>query len=202
MKVEIVPQQSMEWWKLKVGKVSGTRFGKVISNRDNRLIYELMNEVLSGSCEIDEYLSDEIQYGLDNERIAIDLYEKQTGIKTYQVGAIMSDICSISMASPDSLSIDNSIVQEVKCTMHGYTHIQRIFEGVESSYLPQIINYFVVDDCIKHVDFISYCGFREERPLHVIRFNREDYTSKIEMGRKKLYEMADLLKANLDEYSF
>jgi hypothetical protein len=202
LKIEIVPQQSIEWWKLKVGKVSGTRFGKIISGKKNRLIYELMNEVISGKCEQDEYLSDEMQYGVDNEDIALEMYSQQTGVKIYKVGAIMSDICEISMASPDALSTDNTIAQEVKCTMHGYIHIQRIFEGPESTYLPQIINYFVVDDIIEHVDFISYCGFREERPLYHKRFSRSDFTDKIELGRKKLFDIQEELKSKLEEYHF
>lgn len=202
MQIKMVAQQSMEWWKLKVGMVSGTRFGKLVSNRKNRLVYELMNEKLSGKIDYDEYLSDEIQYGIDNEDVALEMYSNQTGIEVDKVGAIISDTIDISMASPDGISVDRSVVQEVKCTMHGDIHLQRIFEGVESTYIPQIINYFVVDDCIKHVDFISYCGFRTERPLHIIRFSREDFEEKITSGRQKLLEIKSKLTEMIDEYSF
>ena len=32
-----IEQHSTEWWQFKVGRVSGTRFGKLISGRDNGL---------------------------------------------------------------------------------------------------------------------------------------------------------------------
>ena len=43
-----IEQHSTEWWQFKVGRVSGTRFGKLISGRDNGLIYEIVNELLDG----------------------------------------------------------------------------------------------------------------------------------------------------------
>jgi hypothetical protein len=202
MNISMVEQQSDEWWKLKVGKVGGSRFGSVISGRKNRLIYELMDEILNGYQFVDDYVNEEMQYGLDNEAKALELYQDQTGIKVNRIGAIISDQSGIHLASPDGLSECKSIVQEVKCTMYGYTHLQRVFEGVDSTYLPQCINYFAVCDEVQEVHFVSYCGFRQERPLHIIKLNRADYTKEIETGRAKIQQIESELTKKLDEYRF
>lgn len=198
-------QLSPEWWALKVGKISGTRFGQLISTRKNKLIYEVMNELLDEKCIQDDFISEDMQYGLDNEVTALKLYEEQEGIKTYVAGAIVSETSSIHMASPDAIAdiTDGySIVQEVKCTMHGDIHIKRIFEGVDSTYIPQCINYFAVAPEIKEVHFISYCGFRTERPLHVIKLQRADFQKEIEKGLLKLAEFEANLKIMMDKYYF
>lgn len=195
-------QRSLEWCNLHIGRISGTRFGQVLSNRKNRLIFELMDEVLSNKFELEEFINDEIQYGLDNEITALKMYEEREGIETYRVGAILSEENEIHMASPDALTKDFKIIQEVKCTMYGYTHLQRIFEGVDSTYIPQCINYFAVSPVVEQVHFISYCGFRPERPLHVIKLYRDMFSKEINTGLDRVKAIQEELKEKLEEYKF
>lgn len=202
MKIAQVPQLSLEWWKLKVGKISGTRFSKIISGKKNRIIYEIMDEILSNEGKKGDFVTDDMQYGIDNEDVAIEEYTRQTGTEVYKTGAIISELNDIHMASPDALSIDNKRVIEVKCTMNGYIHLQRIFEGVELTYMPQIKNYFTVDDGIKYVDFVSYCGFRPERPLYIKTFTREEFEKDIPKYRALLSDFKEKLSEMIKEYSF
>jgi len=195
-------QLSEEWWALKVGKISGTRFGQVISSRKNKLVYEMMDEILSGQCDMSIFVNDDMQYGLDNEDIALDLYREQTGNTVEKYGAILSDINKIHIASPDGITISKGIVQEVKCTQNGYTHLERYFEGVDSKYLPQCINYFAVSPEVKEVHFISYCGYRTEKPMFFHVLKRENYLSEISKGLKLIPEIESELKEKLDTYSF
>lgn len=202
MKIDMCEQLSPEWWAIKVGKISGTRFGQVISNRKNRLVYELMNEILSGECEQDDFVSDDMQYGIDNQSVALSLYTKATGIKTVSVGAILSEQNDIHMASPDGLSECGEIVQEVKCNQGGSIHIQRIFEGIESNYLPQCVNYFAVSPEVKEVHFVSYCGYRTERPIHIVKLYRHDYMEMITDGICGIVKIQEKLNKLLDAYRF
>jgi hypothetical protein len=172
MKIDYTTQRTDKWLELKRGRIGGTRFGQVISGKKNRLVYELLNERLPGWLIEDDYVSEEMQFGIDNELTALEAYTQATGIKVEQVGAILSDFSDIHLASPDGINIELGIVQEVKCTMDGAIHLQRYFEGVETSYLPQIINYFAVSDEVKQVDWISYCPYRPERPIVIISFTR------------------------------
>jgi hypothetical protein len=196
------PQMSDEWWHLKVGKISGTRFGQLISTRKNRLVYEMMDEVLSGACKMDDYISDDMQYGIDNEDVAIELYEMQTGIKIERVGAILSATHEIHMASPDGLSPDHSVVLEVKCTTNGDIHLERYFEGVDTKYIPQCANYFAVSPEIKEVHFISYCGYRPERPMFFKVLKRSDYQLQIDKGLKEIPIIQAELTEKLEQYRF
>jgi len=120
-----------------------------------------------------------MQFGIDNEPVAADLYEKQTGIKFKQVGCILSDTSPIHLASPDRLSEDNSIVLEIKCTQNGRIHLQRFWEGVETSHMAQIKNYFAVSEEVKEVHWISYCPDRFERPIIPYIFRREMFEQDI-----------------------
>ena len=168
MNYQKIEQKSPEWWQLKVGKVSGTRFGQLISTRENSLVEELVNELLDGCCEQDDYESEEMLFGTENEPIAIDLYSQMSGIEFDRGGVILSDYSSYHMASPDGIHVQNGIVVEIKCTMHGNTQIKRFFNGIDSQYKPQVINYFACSDDVKEVHLISYCPFRPERPIVVI----------------------------------
>lgn len=195
-------QRSHEWWQMKVGKVGGTRFSQIISTRKNRLVYDILNEMLSGEVVFDDYVSDDMQYGIDNEPVALELYTEFTGIKTLSTGAILSESNPIHIASPDGYSADKKIVQEVKCTMNGAIHLQRFFDGVESNYIPQCINYFAVAPEIEEVHFISYCGGREERPMHYKVLKRENYIKKIELGIKNLEILSKAVQSKFEEYTF
>jgi hypothetical protein len=173
MNYQQIEQLSPEWWQLKVGKVSGTRFGQIISGRENMLIDEMANEILDGYCEMDDFESEDMLFGKENEPIAIDLYEAQSGLKFERGGVIVSEINpDIHMASPDGITLDCKIIVEVKCTQSGKIQINRFRKGVESKNLPQIINYFAVSNKVEEVHWISYCPFRPEIELVVHIFKR------------------------------
>ena len=174
-----IEQNTPEWWAYKVGKISGTRFGQLISSRENSLIEELADEIMNGYCEISDFEDEDIIFGKENESIAIDLYEEKSGLKFERGGVLQSDVCKMHMASPDAINYEKGIVVEVKCTRHGKTHLKRFYNGIESNYKPQIINYFAVDPKINEVHFISYCPYRPERPLvvQIIKRDTEIYNS-------------------------
>jgi len=166
-------QRSEDWYNYKVARIGGTRFGQVISGKKNRLVYDLVNEKLNGYPELDDYIDDDMQFGIDNEPIAAELYEKRSGLKLIEIGLIQSIKNDIHIASPDRIANDSSVVVEIKCTRNGAIHLERFFDGVDSKYLPQIKNYFAVSDKVKEVHWVSYCPYRLERPLVIHIFKRE-----------------------------
>lgn len=201
-------QTSPEWWALKVGKISGTRFGQLISTRENSLLFELANEKMNGYIEQDDFVTDAMQFGIDNEPIAIDKYEIESGFIFDRGGVINSDFSSIHMASPDGIDVANGIVVEVKCTANGAKQLQRFRNGIEADKWGQIINYFAISDSINEVHWVSYCPFRPERELVVYKINRETIVKEattrtkqqtvrdlVEFGREQL----KLIETELDE---
>jgi len=201
MKVLTCKQLSHEWWDAKVGSIGGTRYGQVVSTKKNRLIYNLINERLNGNIMQDDYTNDDIEFGNDNEPIARQLYIEKTGIEFKEVGMIKSDYSTMHHASPDGLS-DCGKVLEIKCTPNGEIHIQRFFEGVESGYMPQIMNYFAVSDEVKEVHWISYCPYREERPLIEYVFKASDYADKIKEARMKIAAIENEVIKKQNEFIF
>lgn len=211
MNINTCKQLSPEWWELKVGKISGTRFGQVISTRKNRLVYDMMNEIMSGYIEQDDFTSEEMQFGTENEPIARQLYSDHSGIPFEEVGAILSDFSPIHMASPDGLNQEKGIVLEIKCTSNGAIHIQRFFEGPEEKYMPQIKNYFAVSNDVKEVHWVSYCPYRTERPLVVHQFIRSDFVTEdkkkgivdeIAEGRAAIIQLESKLKELQEQFIF
>ena len=202
MNILMVEQGSQEWWDAKVGSIGGTRFGNVISTKKNRLISTLVNEKLNGYCEQDDYVNEDMQSGIDNEPIARQLYIEKSGINFRQVGMIKSDYSEIHHASPDGLSDDNSIVLEVKSTSDGSIHMERFWNGVEASYMPQIKNYFAVSDEVKEVHFVSYCPYRPERPLVVIIFKAADFFEETKKARLKVAMIEAEVKTKLEQWIF
>jgi predicted phage-related endonuclease len=202
MKILTMQQRSPEWHAARVGSIGGTGFGQVISGKKNRLIYNLINERLNGYATQDDYVSEDMQFGIDNEPIARELYSQKTGIEFREVGLIKSDYSDIHHASPDGISPDNSIVLECKCTDDGAIQLQRFFEGVETSHMPQIINYFAVSDEVKEVHWISYCPYREERPLVIYTFKAEFYQDDIAKARTKIKAIEAEIEKKIQEFTF
>lgn len=186
MKIEYCEQQSPEWYALKKGRIGGTRFSQVISGKKNRLIYDLLDEQLSDFLFPDDYISDEMQFGIDNEEIACNLYADMAGLELIKVGAIMSDFSSIHLASPDRITPDFDIIIEAKCTRDGGLHIQRFFDGPESSYMPQIKNGFAVSNRVRQVHWVSYCPSRPERPIVAWVFTRDMCEPDVTKGREQI----------------
>ena len=202
MKTLDIEQRSPEWFQAKKGKIGGLRFGQVISNRKNALVYELIDETLADALFPDDYVDEDMQFGIDNEGIAVEKYAKQSGIEFIETGLIISDFSSIHVASPDRISKNRDIVLEVKCTQHGRKQIQRYFEGPETTHLPQIKNYFATSDDVKEVHWVSYCPFRPERELVVWVYKREDFIKSLPDWRNKLEDIENEVKAKMDMFCF
>ena len=75
-----IEQKSPEWWAYKVGRVSGTRAGQLISTRENSLIDDMIDEMLDGFVKPNDFQTDEMIFGIENEEKALDLYSKVSGI--------------------------------------------------------------------------------------------------------------------------
>lgn len=205
MKISNVKQLSDEWHQLKKGRIGGTRFGQVLSSRKNRLVYTLLDERLSDFIAPESFINADMQFGIDNEEYGAKAYMKYSGIRFGKVGAILSDISDIHIASPDRLNRKRGIVLEIKSTMNGDIHMRRFFEGVDSDYMPQIINYFAVSDDVKEVHWVSYCPFRAERPLVIHKFTRDTVipdgkatttiNEQVEIGRQRIKQIeSDLIR--------
>lgn len=183
MRINKCAQKSPEWWDEKVGKVSGTRFGKLLSSRDNRLKASLVAEIVRGVIIEDGFADAKMQFGTDQEPEARRLYSEVSGIDWQEIGIIYSDFSDIHQASPDGISPEQTRILEIKCTIDDEIHVERFLNGPEAGYKPQIINYFACSDQIQEVHWVSFCPSCEIRPLVYFIFTPNDFRAEIIKGR-------------------
>ena len=211
MKILNLQQGSIEWHEHRNSSIGGTRLGQVISGRDNRLIYDLLNECLNGYIPEDDYVDEDMQFGIDNEPIARELYNEKTGLGFTEVGMIKSDTSNIHHHSPDGVAEvapNRYAILEIKCTMNGAIHMQRFFEGVDAKHLPQIINAFAVSDQVESVHWVSYCPFRPERPLveHIFTLDTivkgKTIAEQVRVARVQIKAIENRMQEMLLDFSF
>lgn len=81
-------------------------------------------------------------------------------------------------------------------------HLQIIFTNlVPSEYWYQVIQYFVVGE-VDYVYFVSYNPLVIERPIHIIRIDREDVLDDINFSLYRQIEVMDHLKKDVEELTF
>ncbi len=154
-------QRTPEWYAIKLGKVSASRVvdimlgvkGRYLASREDYKI-ELVYEILKGKQEEENFISDDMQHGIDYENEARAAYEAKTGNFVDEVGFITHDTIDNFGDSPDGLvGKDGGI--EIKCPK-GKNHIKIILTGkVKRDYIFQM-NTLMMCDNRKWCDYVSY----------------------------------------------
>lgn len=161
MIVEDLTQRTDEWLIMKLGCVSGSGVkhvlpgvsGKYLAGRETYM-REIVYERISGR-HINHFVTDAMQYGIDNEDAARDAYEAITGEFVDQIGLALHPEIKWYCASPDGLvgkegSIEIKVPQPL-------THLDWILTGdVPKEHIPQLK---AVMSCAerKWCDFVSHC---------------------------------------------
>jgi len=188
-----IEQGSPEWFAIKTGKFSGTRFGDVLAKskpsktnpeprslkaRDD-LVWTLASERIQGYMP-SGLTSYSLRWGTENEPKAREAYELATGAFVTQQGFTTHATLSFVGASLDGLVDDDGTI-EIKCPKSPQIHLQRFLDGVPDEYVAQIQGGLWVSGR-KWCDFISYDPDTDERfKLLVIRvFRDEAYIKNLE----------------------
>ena len=193
-------QGSPEWFAARLGKVTGSRIGDVLSTgvgRDNYMA-QLIVERLTGQ-PIEMYSNSAMQWGTDTEPYARAAYEIKKGVLVDEVGSIPHPSIPMAAASPDGLVGDDGLV-EIKCP-NTSTHIDTLLGAkIKTGYLYQM-QFQMVCTGRKWCDFVSFDPRMEESLQLHIRHVPVDPTTvtKIENGvRKFLEELDDKIKKLTD----
>jgi putative phage-type endonuclease len=140
---EQLTQGSPEWHAARCGKVTASRVADIIAKTKSgastsraNYMAELVAERLTGR-PADSYVSPAMQWGIDNEPAARDLYAFDTGAEIETVGFVMHPRLEMAGASPDGLVSDFGLV-EVKCPLTA-THIDTLLGRiVPAKYVTQM----------------------------------------------------------------
>jgi hypothetical protein len=181
-------QGSLEWLKLRLGKVTGTRLKKLMSKDNLGLIDELIAEMVSEQVE-DIIPTASMQRGTDLEPIARKAYEDFTGHKVDCFGFLQSDKYEWFGLSPDGLINENGVYRkgvEIKCPDTD-THVRYIRQdSLPAEYKHQVYSYFIVnEDHIEH-DFVSFDNRFSIKPIHIVNVRREDIKEELNEIEKEM----------------
>lgn len=160
----LVEQRSEAWHALRLGRVTGTAFKELMSGKAtagyNNLIADIAAEMITETSEDEEnYVSSDMQRGIDLEPIAAKYYETYFDTELESVGFITPDEDNKYHewvgVSPDRLTLDSGLV-EIKCPKRS-THLYYIKSGkLPSTYKWQVYGQLFVTG-LNYCDFFSYC---------------------------------------------
>lgn len=205
MIIKDVTQGTTEWKMMRLGKISGTRLKDVMGTalaREN-LLNELIAEEVTEQYE-EIYITPEMQRGTEEEEFAIRAYEERTGIDTKEIGLAVHDEYDWLVLSPDRFAKRNTHAVEVKCPKTK-TQISYLRQGVvPKEYMSQVIHYFIVNEKLKTLDFISFDPRikMKDLQLNIVSLKREDLQDQIDSAWESLLSFREKWLGELERLTF
>lgn len=201
-----ITQGSAEWINDRIGKPTGSRIGDIMartktgpSERRKKYMRELLCERLTGRA-LDHFVSDAMQWGIDNEPYAAAAYEARTGVMLKECGFFEHPIIKDSGATPDRLIGDDGVL-EIKCP-NTMTHINTILTGeIDYDYLCQM-TYEIDSTGREWADFVSYDSRLPGDLAYFCKryFPQPEFIEEIRAEVIKFISELDALEAKLREY--
>ena len=164
-------QRSELWHEARCGRVTGTRFKALMAGESTATYKDLVTniacEIITGKQE-ENYVSADMEKGIELEPVARNLYEELFGIKVAQIGLIIPDednrFHEWIGVSLDGLLPDKGDL-EIKCPKFK-THLGYIEDNrLPAEYRHQVQGQLFVTG-LEYCDFISYA---QDMKLFVIR---------------------------------
>jgi hypothetical protein len=185
MRIEI-EQRTPEWFALRNGKATGSKFDKVMGSAVVRNTYAWE---VAASMFVDESLDinapeyeNDANRGTRLEPEALSRYEFEYNTNLKRGGIVLSDENIMSSSSPDGEEGD-PITIDAKCLSHA-KHLQAYIERDVPQHKPQAINYFLCKDTCEEVRFAMYNPCMPSMDFFVITYKRADMLEEIEKGRE------------------
>jgi putative phage-type endonuclease len=194
-------QGTHEWLQLRLGKITGTRLKKMLAKDNLALLDELIAEEETGLSDDDDFVSEEMQRGIDLEPLAIQEYSNITGHEVDHPCLIQSSEWPILMMSPDGY-IGTTGAVEIKCPKTK-THIKYIRQGkIPNDYKEQIWAYFMVNPDLQWLDFVSYDPRLTKKPIWILHITREEVAEELLAVASELDKFINKLNSYRNEIFF
>ncbi len=171
-KIHLMEQGSDSWKEIRMGKVTGTGFQKVLAKGQGKTrkayMMQLAAERLTGLCQ-ESYSNATMDRGNEVEPQAKACYEAINGVSVVEVGfAQLNDDIGV---SPDGFVGEDGII-EIKCP-NSTTHIDYILSNkMPSTYKAQVQGILWVTDR-KWCDFVSFDPRMKTCRFHCVRVHRD-----------------------------
>jgi hypothetical protein len=206
-------QHSEAWYEIKIGKISGSRIGRLMTKgrgnapsktRETEL-FQIASEVYTGivSDEKTKNLNSiHIDRGNLYEPEARHIYELKTGNDVSQVGFIELD--PLTGCSPDGLIVGKNGIIEIKCK-DTHTFMKAVLLGIsaiEPNDLKQIhFNMYIAD--ADYCDYIIYNhNYEPEDSIYIQRIEkdlemRKQIVEEIKRSKKDIFSMIEGFKEKI-----
>lgn len=165
---ETLVQGSPAWRELRLGKITVSRFGDVLTQPKGKAareagelsetaksyLLDLVAEILTGQDQ-GPPTTWAMQWGIDNEPAARQLYSKVTGLEVQQIGFLAHPQEPMIGGSPDGLVGDDGGV-EIKCPANTRIHLGYMLDGeLPKEHVPQVQGHLWLSER-DWWDFLSY----------------------------------------------
>jgi predicted phage-related endonuclease len=184
----MIPQDSPSWVPARVGNLGASQIGMAIkrtksgwSDSRTTLAYQIVAERVTGIAA-SHFVTDAMQWGLDNEAAACELYEARSGNLTQKAGWFQHPTIEHFGATPDRL-IDSDGLLEAKCpTTVKYIGWRR--DGVvPEEHQPQMLAQLACTGR-KYVDFVAFDPRIQDPKLQL-------FVRRFEPPREKIAEVEE-----------
>lgn len=172
--------------------ITGTRLKAVMGTKQAQetLIYELIAEQLTGLQET-IFQNDAMRWGQEHEDEAIALWEMKKKKTSDVVGFCISDEFPFLGLSPDRLiKVKEKYTKavEVKAPTSKTTVQYMVARVIPKEYIWQVVNYFIVCEDLKELDFVIYDPrmIDPELRLTIITIKRKELEKEIREAKERL----------------
>jgi len=201
MIIHTMEQRTEEWLAVREGKLTATGLKDMMRSDNLPLIDKIIAERECGNIE-PFYENFAMRRGNELEPKAKKALERKLDLKITEMGFVEPDDDSL---KGFGLSPDGFIEEEIgmyplgcefKCPLPK-THVKYVRQGsLPNDYKHQVLAYFIVNENLKTMLFVSYCPEFLPKPLHIIEVQREDYEKEIEELKCNIVKFL----AKLDKY--
>jgi len=198
MKILNVEQRSQEWFKARLGVITGSRAKNIFRSSNLSFLDELIAERMTGIIE-ESFTSRAMEHGVLFEPEALKTYNERTNSNAEEVGFCIHDKYSWLAVSPDALIFDNATAVgavEIKCPS-SKKHVEYMRQNkIPNEYRNQVLHYFIVIETLEFLDFVSYDPRFKKHDLHIVRITREEIKEEL----KEVFAEYIKFNAKLNKY--
>lgn len=179
-----IEQNTEEWFALRAGKLTGSGFGKIMSNYGKafgepakKYATTIAVEQITGKPISSDYSNAHMERGHEQEPIARMRYEDENFCDVLNGGFFE---CGNVGVSPDGLVGETGMIEikSVIANIH-YANIKR--QTYDPAYKWQLVGN-LYHTKREWIDFVSFCAdFPEDKRLYTCRLNHEDFKEEFTM---------------------
>lgn len=210
-----IEQGTEEWYKIRWGKVSGTRAKGLFTDTDT-LLLTMLAEITEEFELEDGYTSDDMQRGKDLEpvaRRALSAYIKTDLIEAGWLQSIEHPLLGISI---DGISKDETITAEIKCPA-AKKHLETVLgDIIPLEHIHQCLHAFSVNPRLETHYFCSYRPEQKYKSIFVKSITRDSIVNigtkakpisisvseYVEKSHAKIVALQEQINKSIDKLSF